>query len=108
MAVEGGNAPVVSVGADRTPAELLQLAGERIRAARLAQGLTQATLADKAGLSPRALRDLEGGKGGQLLTFLRALKGLGVDSALDQLLPEPSVSPMAMLERPRPRQRGRR
>lgn len=104
----GTYAPVAGSHVDRTPEELLQLLGERVRAERLAQGLTQATLADKGGFSERALRDLEAGKGGQLVIFLRALKGLGAEGAIDQLLPEPTISPMSLLDRPKPRQRGRR
>jgi transcriptional regulator with XRE-family HTH domain len=89
-------------------ADLLQRVGERVRDTRLAQGLTQASLADRAGISVRALRDLEAGRGAQLATFVRALKGLGAESAIENLLPTPGVSPMALLERPRRRQRGYR
>jgi transcriptional regulator with XRE-family HTH domain len=87
---------------------LIALIGERIRAERLRQDLTQATLADKAGISPRALRTLEAGGGAQLTTLVRTMKALGAESALLALLPEPTISPMAMIERKAPRQRGRR
>ena len=87
---------------------LITLIGERVRAERLRQDLTQATLADKAGISPRALRTLEAGGGAQLTTLIRIMKALGAEGALIALLPEPTISPMAMLERKAPRQRGRR
>lgn len=87
---------------------LIALIGERVRAERLRQELTQATLADKAGISPRALRTLEAGGGAQLTTLVRIMKALGAESALLALLPEPTISPMAMIERKAPRQRGRR
>jgi transcriptional regulator with XRE-family HTH domain len=87
---------------------LIALIGERVRAERLRQDLTQATLADKAGISPRALRTLEAGGGAQLTTLVRIMKALGAEGALIALLPEPTISPMAMLERKAPRQRGRR
>jgi transcriptional regulator with XRE-family HTH domain len=92
----------------RAPDELLAQIGERLRAARLAQGYTQRTLADKAGISPRALRDLEAGRGAQLTTLVRTLKALGAESQLDHLLAEATVSPMALLERRKPRRRGYR
>lgn len=87
---------------------LIALIGERVRAERLRQDLTQATLADKAGISPRALRTLEAGGGAQLTTLVRIMKALGAEGALIALLPDPTISPMAMLERKAPRQRGRR
>ena len=87
---------------------LIALIGERVRAERLRQDLTQATLADKAGISPRALRTLEAGGGAQLTTLVRIMKALGAEGALIALLPEPTIGPMAMLERKSPRQRGRR
>lgn len=87
---------------------LIALIGERVRGERLRQDLTQATLADKAGISPRALRTLEAGGGAQLTTLVRIMKALGAEGALIALLPEPTISPMAMLERKAPRQRGRR
>lgn len=87
---------------------LTALIGERVRAERLRQDLTQATLADKAGISPRALRTLEAGDGAHLTTLVRIMKALGAESALLALLPEPTISPMAMIERKAPRQRGRR
>jgi transcriptional regulator with XRE-family HTH domain len=87
---------------------LIALLGDRVRAERLRQDLTQATLADKASVSPRALRALEAGAGAQLTTFVRVMKALGAESALLALLPEPTISPMAMIDRKAPRQRGRR
>lgn len=88
--------------------DLLDLLGARLRGERLRQALTQETVADKAGVSARALRALESGGGAQLTTFLRVMKALGAESALHRLLAEPTISPMAMLERRAPRQRGRR
>jgi len=87
---------------------LIVLIGERLRAERLRQNLTQARVADKAGVSPRALRTLEAGGGAQLTTFVRIMKALDAEGALLALLPEPTISPMAMIERRAPRQRGRR
>jgi len=90
----------------RSPDELIDALGSQLRQLRLSTGLTQATLADKAGISPRALRDLEAGRGSSLHTLVRVLKALGADHAIDTLVPEPGISPMALLTRPKGRQRG--
>jgi transcriptional regulator with XRE-family HTH domain len=87
---------------------LLALIGERLRLERLRQEYTQETLADKAGVSARALRNLEAGRGAQLTTFVQVMKALGAEPALQSLLPEADISPMALIERSAPRQRGRR
>ena len=47
----------------QNPDELAAELGERLRALRLSQAWTQATVADKAGVSLRALRELEAGRG---------------------------------------------
>ena len=61
----------------QNPDELAAELGERLRALRLSQAWTQATVADKAGVSLRALRDLEAGRGSTVLTLIRVLKALG-------------------------------
>ncbi|HDS1223030.1 DNA-binding protein [Stenotrophomonas maltophilia] len=81
----------------RTPVELVKILGERIRHRRLAANLTQAYLADKALVSRRALAQLESGGGSNLVTLASVLKALGLENQLVQLIPAPSVSPMAML-----------
>ena len=91
-----------------SPDELVETLGRRLKALRLSTGLTQATLADKAGISPRALRDLEAGRGSTLHTLVRALKALDADQAIDTLVPQPGISPMALLDKPKGRQRGYR
>ena len=51
-----------------TPHELLVGLGERISRLRIRKALTQAELASRAGVSPRALGDLERGRGSSLST----------------------------------------
>jgi transcriptional regulator with XRE-family HTH domain len=62
---------------------------EDLRTWRKLRGLTQAQLADRAGISRAALGRLEhGGEGVSLETFLRVLRALGVlDSALKAVDP---------------------
>ncbi|MDR2877049.1 MAG: helix-turn-helix domain-containing protein [Chromatiales bacterium] len=80
-----------------TPQELLGELGERINRLRIGKALTQAELASRAGVSPRALGDLERGKGSSLITYVSVLKALGALSSLDTLAPAPTISPMALL-----------
>ena len=81
----------------KTPQELLVALGERISRLRIREALTQAELASRAGVSPRALGDLERGNGSSLITYISVLKALGALSSLDALAPVPTISPMALL-----------
>ena len=60
----------------RTPEELQAALGERIRKLRLSRNMAQLTTADKAGISEKALRNLEAGRGSTVETLLRTLKAL--------------------------------
>ena len=86
--------------------ELVSDLGHSIREQRLSQGFTQATLADKAGISPRALRELEMGGGSTLTTFVSVLKALGSAELLDALHDKATISPMQLLKHQKTRSRG--
>ena len=95
-----------------TPQELLVGLGERISRLRIRKALTQAELASRAGVSPRALGDLERGRGSSLITYVSVLKALDALSSPDALAPAPTISPMALLRTQKaepkraPRKRG--
>lgn len=91
-----------------TPEELQVALGERMRRLRLSRNIDQRTAARKAGVSERALRNLEAGRGSSVETLLRTLKALDYLQGLDTLAPEVTVSPLAMLRRSTPPQRVRR
>ena len=81
-------------------ARLLRELGERLAAERLAQDLTQAQLAEQAGVSKRTVERLEAGAvATQLSTFLRVLRVLGLQDKLEILIPEPAPSPLEQLKR---------
>jgi transcriptional regulator with XRE-family HTH domain len=61
---------------------------------RLARNITQAILADQAGVSLRTIRRLEHGLGVSLDTFIRVLTALGVQQNLGTFLPDPSIRPI--------------
>ncbi len=59
-----------------TPNELQQQLGERLKRLRLSRNLDQRTTAEKAGLSEKALRNIEAGRNSTVETLLRVLKAL--------------------------------
>ena len=81
----------------KTPEELEELLGQRLKRLRVDCGLTQEDVADRSGASLRAIQQLEAGMGSRIQTLLRFLKAIGRADAIDILAPEPSISPMAML-----------
>lgn len=85
-----------------TPEELALEVGSRIRALRIDRRMEQADLVARAGVSIKALRSLEKGRGSTLETFLRVLKALDALDGLDALAARPTVNPLAMLDRGRP------
>ncbi len=75
---------------------LLEL-GKRIASRRVDLRLTQAMLAEQAGVSKRTLERLEAGASTQLTNFVRILRELDLLPVLEQLLAEQRPSPMALL-----------
>ncbi len=91
-----------------TPNELQHQLGERLKRLRLSRKLDQRTTAEKAGVSERALRNLETGRGSTVETLLRVLKALDSLHGIDLLAPEATVNPLDLLRQPRPPQRAPR
>jgi transcriptional regulator with XRE-family HTH domain len=73
--------------------------GRRITAYRISRQMTQAAMAEEAGVSKRTVERLEAGEPTQLANFIRCLRSLGRLEALELLLPELPSSPIAELER---------
>lgn len=90
------------------PSELQALLGARLKRLRLNGNLDQRTTAEKAGISEKALRNLESGRGSTVETLLRVLKALDHLQGLDMLAPEISVNPLDLLRQPKAPQRARR
>lgn len=90
---------------------LLVELGERVQRTRLNRNLAQPELAQRAGISRRALQKLEAGEATTMGTFIRALRALGVLDELDAFLPAPEQSPIQLAKlkgRERQRASGRR
>lgn len=66
--------------------------GRRIQHLRLSRRLSQGYVADKAGISERSLRNLEGGKGSTLQTLLRVFGVMGLLQGLDDAIPSRPLS----------------
>jgi transcriptional regulator with XRE-family HTH domain len=80
--------------------------GEKLKALRLSRNLDQKTLAERAGVSVRALRNLEGGQGSTLRTLVSVLRALGRHEWLDTIAPVASINPLALTREAQPRQRA--
>jgi len=93
-----------------TDERLLQELGARLAALRLARNLTQAGLAEQAGVSKRTIERLESGAvAAQLTAFLRVCRVLDLVEGLDAMIPPPAASPVAALQQQgQPRQRASR
>ena len=80
-----------------SPDELQAALGKQLQELRIAKNLDQITTAEKAGISEKALRNLEAGRGSSIETLVRVLKALDSLDGLRLLAPKPSVSPLALL-----------
>jgi transcriptional regulator with XRE-family HTH domain len=72
--------------------------GARIASRRIELQLTQAAVAERAGIAKRTLERMEAGKTSQLATLVRVLRVLDAASGLDGLIPESGPRPMDLLK----------
>ena len=83
----------------KSASELEAALGRNVRERRLAAGLSQADLADRANVSVGAIHHLERGKGASTRTLTRAIQALGAESWIDQLAPPPpTFNPLDLLK----------
>jgi transcriptional regulator with XRE-family HTH domain len=84
--------------APNTPDDLvLRELGERLARTRLERNLSQAGLAQEAGVSKRTVERIEAGDPVKSNSLIRVLRGLGLLEALNRLVPEPLPSPVERL-----------
>lgn len=92
--------PDISVDS-ATDREILKLVGTRLRALR---GQEQISLvAARSGLNKETVSRAEHGDNPTLLTLVRLLRAYGRLGALDAFVPEPGISPMALIRKRTPR-----
>jgi len=85
--------------------------GQRIADHRLRLQLTQADLAEQAGVAKRTVERIEAGASAQMSSMIRIFRVLDLLPGLNQLIPDAGPSPMELLKRkgkPRKRASGSR
>jgi transcriptional regulator with XRE-family HTH domain len=88
------------IHAQLTDQSILEELGARLASTRLGRNLTQAALAEQAGVSKRTVERLESGAvATQLSGFLRVCRVLGLVEHFESLIPESVPSPMEQLKR---------
>ncbi len=90
-----------------TPQELAEMLGENIKTLRLQKNNDRRSLCAQAGISETALRNLEGGKGATVNTFIRVMKALNKIEWLNQIAPTASINPLHIVKN-KQRQRASR
>jgi transcriptional regulator with XRE-family HTH domain len=79
-----------------TDAAVLRELGARLTRRRIDAGLTQARLAEEAGISKRTVERLEAGDSTDFRLLVRALRPLKLIEGLENLVPDPPQSPIAL------------
>lgn len=90
-----------------TPEETLVELGDSLKSFRIQRGLDQKQLAARAGVSLGALSHLENGQGSTLLSLVKVLRALGLQSGLHQLVPTAVLDPLSLTRQATPRQRAK-
>lgn len=91
----------------QTPDEMEATLGDSLRALRLHKNIDQRSLAEQAGISVRAVKNLENGDGSTLKSFTRVLRALGREEWLATVAPVASINPLELNREAQPRQRAR-
>jgi len=78
--------------------QIEQELGKRLKAHRLTTNLSQTEVAERSGLSRRTITAIENGEGSTLGTLIALLRALGALDTLEAFLPDPGISPIAMLK----------
>jgi transcriptional regulator with XRE-family HTH domain len=92
-----------------TDAAILQELGARLQRRRIDANLTQAQLAEEAGISKRTLERIEAGRRTDGVMLVRALRALKLVEGLENLVSDRPQSPITLLkQKGRERKRVRR
>ncbi len=73
--------------------------GERVARRRLDLQLTQADVAEQAGIAKRTVERIEAGASAQMSSIIRILRVLDLLPGLDRMIPEAGSRPMDLLKR---------
>jgi transcriptional regulator with XRE-family HTH domain len=86
------------ITSELTDMGVLHEIGDRLERRRIDSGLTQAQLAEEAGISKRTVERIEAGHSTDFVMLLRVLRVLKLFEALDQLVPDLPQSPLMLLK----------
>lgn len=89
-----------------TLAELEAILGEQVKKLRLSRNIDQTLLAERAGISRRALQNLEAGTGSSTASLLSVVRALGREDWLTLLAPTATINPLNMVRARRERLRA--
>lgn len=84
----------MKISAELTDNAILKILGHRVAAARIRRNLTQAALAEAAGIAKRTLEGIEAGRSPRLLSLIRVLRVLDLVDGLEVAVPEVAPSPL--------------
>ena len=82
-----------------TDAAVLAEIGERITRRRIELELSQAKLAEQAGIAKRTVERIEAGGSTQTVSMIRVFRILGLLPGLDDLIPDAAPRPIDLLKR---------
>lgn len=88
----------MKIEAQTNPKAIIAELGARIAHRRIALGLSQAEMAEQAGVGKRTVERVEAGEDAQLTTLIRMLRILELTDRLDLLVPEAKMTPIEMLK----------
>jgi len=77
---------------------ILRELGKRIARRRLDLSITQADVAERAGVSKRTLERIEAGASAQMSSLIRIFRVLDLMPALERMIPEAEPRPMELLK----------
>lgn len=77
---------------------VLQELGERLQEKRIEEKLSQADLAEKAGIGKRTVERIESGESTQMSNLIRILRALDLLEKLDAAIPETGTRPMDLMK----------
>jgi transcriptional regulator with XRE-family HTH domain len=89
---------VMKITTELTDSAVLHEIGDRLERRRIDGGLTQAQLAEEAGISKRTVERIEAGHSTDFVMLVRVLRVLKLFEALDQLVLDLPQSPILLLK----------
>jgi transcriptional regulator with XRE-family HTH domain len=95
------------VDTNSTLDELESALGTSLKALRLDRNIGQQTIAEQAGISLGALKNLENGRGSTVKTMIAVLRALDRTDWLTTVAPVASINPLTHTQSAAPRQRAR-